>query len=343
MNTFAIETSYNNKPSYILYSKYYSNQEYSRRLPSVASGHLLMMACILLLMVTSCQATTSSKVVAPATDSTKMIDGTTLYYSDHGDSDKVVLCIHGLGSNSAAWNRVIDTLDSDARVIVVDLPRYLDVDSMESISLIKYADYCRQLLDKLDLGSVIVAGHSMGGQVAIHFAHRYPERVHHLLLCAPAGLEVFSEQDRAWFDAVITPAFYSSLSPEVIRSNFDINFYGNKMPSDAEFMYQDRMQLAKDTVLIDRYHQSIVASIQAMLNEPVDQLLPEILTPTTVLLGDSDLLIPNRYLHPSLDNTAMALAASVLPHHTVHILEQSGHFVIWDRADAVAKTIKSIQ
>ena len=173
----------------------------------------------------------------------------------------------------------------------------------------------------------------MGGQISMHFALIYPEKVKSMVLLAPAGFEKFTEADRAWFGAVYTPQLLKATPPEQIRKNFAMNFVS--FPADAEFMIADRMAL-RDSEAYDPYCAMIPKCVMGMLHQPVFERLPEIKTRTLVLYGEQDYLIPNRFLHKQLSTAEVARSGQErLPDSRLQMVTDAGHFVQWEGADVV--------
>ena len=48
----------------------------------------------------------------------------------------------------------------------------------------------------MNLGIFSIAGTSMGGTMAIHYAHKYPERIENLILLSPGSLEGKEQMER---------------------------------------------------------------------------------------------------------------------------------------------------
>lgn len=93
-----------------------------------------------------------------------------LAYSETGAGPPVLL-LHGLTCNAAYWLRVV-TLLGDFRVITLDLRGHGLSEHRDSYG---YADYEHDLLSligELGLDGVTVAGHSLGGYIALRAATR---------------------------------------------------------------------------------------------------------------------------------------------------------------------------
>ncbi|MGC1389412.1 MAG: alpha/beta hydrolase [Bacteroidales bacterium] len=103
--------------------------------------------------------------------------GGRIHYSDSG-TGRVVVLLHGYLESSEVWNGFSVKLMSTFRVITVDLPGcglsdvYGEVHSMEFMALA-----IKELIEYLNLKKVFLAGHSLGGYVALAFLELFP---HHL-------------------------------------------------------------------------------------------------------------------------------------------------------------------
>ena len=107
--------------------------------------------------------------------------------TESGSGDPLVL-VHGLGTDSSAWNRVQPLLAQHFRVLAVDLPGYsLGSDVADVPSGDELAAGLVALLDGLGVDTAVVVGHSFGGAVALLAAHHFPTRVAGLALIAPGG------------------------------------------------------------------------------------------------------------------------------------------------------------
>jgi len=168
--------------------------------------------------------------------------GERLAYVDQGQGDQTIVFIHGLGSYLPAWKKNIPELSKHFRVIAIDLPGYGKSSKLpHSGKMTYYAGVVNDFAEALDLGKIVLGGHSMGGQISMVTALYYPERVDKLILAAPAGFERFTEGQKQWFRNVMTVRGVMLTSVEDIISNLAYNFY--ELPDDAEFMITDRISM----------------------------------------------------------------------------------------------------
>ena len=108
---------------------------------------------------------------------------------DEGDSKNKlpIVFIHGAGGSSVVWMDVVRRLHSRRRVIAPDLPGHGQSDRWHApsqISIEMYRDAIGTMCAQLKVDKVLLAGHSMGGQVALACAAAWPERVGGLVLVA---------------------------------------------------------------------------------------------------------------------------------------------------------------
>ncbi|RME36762.1 MAG: alpha/beta hydrolase [Deltaproteobacteria bacterium] len=270
-----------------------------------------------------------------------VLDSIRIAYVDEGQGPKTLLFLHGLGSNLKSWQKNIAALSNEYRCIALDLPGYGKSSKGDyGFRMTFFARSVRALMDTLGLEQVVLAGHSMGGQIAMHLVLHDARHVEQLVLLAPAGFETFTPQEKEWFARVYTPEVVRATPEEQIVKNFELNFYD--MPDDARFMIDDRMEMRRHPEEYDHYCRMIPQCVQGMLEEPVFKQLPRISVPTLVIFGENDLLIPNRLLHPARTTIEVAqTGAARIPDCRVEMLPQAGHFVQWEQAARVNELIRA--
>ncbi len=119
---------------------------------------------------------------------TAEVGGRKISFAGAGQDGEVVLLIHGYGGDRNSWLFLHEPLAARHRVYALDLPGHgtsgKDVGD-GSIGIL--ADAVTGVLDALGAGRAHLAGHSMGGAVALAVAARDPRRIASLTLIAPSG------------------------------------------------------------------------------------------------------------------------------------------------------------
>jgi pimeloyl-ACP methyl ester carboxylesterase len=112
-----------------------------------------------------------------------------LFTQETGGGGETVVLIHGFAGSHAVWRDVAPALADTFRVIAYDLPGHGNSHPWPETASPRIA--VRALLDDLErrgLERVHLAGHSMGGAIAMLMALGDPKRVASLTLLAPGGM-----------------------------------------------------------------------------------------------------------------------------------------------------------
>ena len=122
------------------------------------------------------------------TEHTMTLHGHDLRYLDRGAGPPVMF-IHGLLGSSRSWVQLVDGLSGAHRVLAPDLFGHgASAKPMGDYSLGAHAAVLRDLMDRLDIERVTLAGHSLGGGIAMQFCYLFPGRVDRLVLISSGGL-----------------------------------------------------------------------------------------------------------------------------------------------------------
>ncbi|GAA0763183.1 hypothetical protein GCM10009433_24260 [Psychroflexus lacisalsi] len=263
-----------------------------------------------------------------------LIENEKIAFVDVGSGENTLLFIHGLSSNLQSWNKNISRLKNEYRCIAIDLPGYgKSTKNSTTYSLKDYADFLNSFIEKKNLHDVVLVGHSMGGQVAVHTLLAAQDNFKSLVLIAPAGIETFSENEAALMKASYTAEMVEKSTPEQIRNNFKMNFH--QFPEDAEFMVRERIEM-KNADDMKIYSEVVVNNIHAMLEEPIIGRLSDIEIPVLMIYGKDDLLIPNTFFHPSQDIASLVKTAKEnIRNLKVELINEAGHFVNFEKSKQV--------
>lgn len=260
-----------------------------------------------------------------------------LAYVDQGQGEEPLIFIHGLGSYLPAWKKNLPELSQRYRCIALDLPGYgKSSKGLYPFTMEFYADVIAEFMDKLHLTSATIVGHSMGGQIAMVMALKYPHKVRRLILVSTAGFEQFSEGEKEWFKEVVTPDFVKNTPVQQIRANVVANFYN--MPGDAEFMITDRIALREAGDFI-YYCYTVAQSVKGMVDQPVYELLERIQQPVLILFGENDNLIPNPILHGGRTRGIARIGQERIPNSKLVLIPRCGHFLQFEKPEVFNKAV----
>ncbi|MEK6771107.1 MAG: alpha/beta hydrolase [Pseudomonadota bacterium] len=104
-----------------------------------------------------------------------------------GTRHGVVILLHGLASNLTRWSEFVEhtALQEHFDILRLDLRGHGDSFTRGRLGLREWSEDLLVLLDREGIDRAILVGHSLGAQVAIHFAGRHPSRVAGLVLIDP--------------------------------------------------------------------------------------------------------------------------------------------------------------
>lgn len=283
--------------------------------------------------------TTAFSYAYPVKHQKVLHDAINIAYIDEGVGQNTILFVHGLGHSLLGWSRNVEYLKSYYRCIAIDLPgNGLSSNGQYPYSMHFFSEAIKDFISKLELKNVFLAGHSMGGQIALTFAINYSHLLKGLILCAPAGFETFNEWEISLYRN--TMFFVDMVSDEEtsLRKAVHNSFY--IMPDNAPDFIQQLVDLMK-LQNREHYRYMLDGCINAMLSEPVFDRLQEIKVPTQIIFGERDNLIPNKFIHPISTKSLAQTAAARFENAQLEIISQCGHFVQWEKAGQVNGVIRN--
>jgi pimeloyl-ACP methyl ester carboxylesterase len=238
-----------------------------------------------------------------------------LFYLQRGQEGPALVCVHGAGGTHAHWGYQLRALSSSTRVYTIDLPGHGRSPLPGRTSIATYASALLHVLDALSLERAVVAGHSMGGAIALWAALEAPERVAGLALfgagarmrVAPAILDGLLGDRLATIHTIVSYS-YPSGTPERMLQRAEISYAG----CDPE-VYRG------DFLACDAF------DVQARLGE--------IACPTAIVCGTDDRMTPPKYAKALCDGIAGA---------TLELLPGVGHMAPIEQPEMVSAALREL-
>jgi 3-oxoadipate enol-lactonase len=105
-------------------------------------------------------------------------------YNDEGKiGDPVIIFIHGFPFNKSMWNKQMEVLKENYRVIAYDVRGHGNSDAgTEDFSIDLFATDLLNLMDALKIDKAMLCGLSMGGYIALNAVENDPDRFDALIL-----------------------------------------------------------------------------------------------------------------------------------------------------------------
>jgi pimeloyl-ACP methyl ester carboxylesterase len=247
-------------------------------------------------------------------------------------NQQTIMLIHGLGYRGIHdWVQVIPELTDKYHVIAVDLPGFGGSDQHQvQYAPQKYSQLVNWVVSQFAHGPVIVIGHSMGGAVALRFAHNYPQQVSRLIMVDAAGI-----LQRTVFIKYLAkvPVTYKRLAPyqkhfpgldKLIRKvagkadgwTQSLLVMMDKMPDIPQLMMSNG--LARQFLYKDR---STLNAALGLVYEDFSSAAREVDVPTHIVWGEQDNVAPMR--------TGTVLA-NVMSNAELHVVGGAGHVPMTD-------------
>ncbi|HYG59647.1 MAG TPA: alpha/beta hydrolase [Symbiobacteriaceae bacterium] len=254
-----------------------------------------------------------------------------LHYVEAGRGEPLLL-IHGFMAWSYTWSRNVAPLAQHARVLALDLRGYgLSAKNRRlGHSLCDQAEVVRAFMDAVDISRAVVCGHSMGGEVALRLALKYPERVKALVLVASTSY--IAPRNRPFQRLVLrTPL----VGPAALRATVLNRTYVEK---SLKFCYHAPEQFTPADVeayyLPARTPGAAAAFARTVLDLDFSKLSDrweQVAQPSLLVWGAEDPLVPL----PMGERLARALPGSRLV-----VFERCGHLPHAEHAEAFNREVR---
>jgi 2-hydroxymuconate-semialdehyde hydrolase len=240
-----------------------------------------------------------------------------------------IVMVHGWTGAAADWAPLLGVLPAGMRAVAPDLPGCGLSDKPDApYDVPWFLGFLHALCAALPASTIVLAGHSMGGQLAVHFAAHHPAMVEKLILIDPYGLRgeegrmrplarlgplvnaAFALNRRWFIERAIRANVLHDQSPDLVKAAVESTATGILSRDGA------RANARITRRVIGRDH--------------VDALLPGISQATLVLWGERDRLLPPAWADKFV---------SLLPRATLEKIPNAGHMPMFEQPARVAEAI----
>lgn len=240
-------------------------------------------------------------------------------YSEAGQpTQPTLLLVHGIGTNRDSWNRIARILSQNYHVIIPDLPGSGDTKIPDNfdLGLNNLTDQLRRFVEVTHIQNQLhIAGHSLGGSIALMYASKYHYDTKSLFVLSAGGelktnrtnylsnpiyLKQLLIKQPGDFDFVsrkimVNPPFI----PSVIKKQYELALI-KKAPETAKLINQ----------LTEMNKQYTVASFAEMLKA--------ITAPTLILWGKQDPIVNSESAY-ELQKTIKNAQPPIIVDHVGHL------------------------
>jgi pimeloyl-ACP methyl ester carboxylesterase len=207
------------------------------------------------------------------------------------DDPMPIVLLHGTSASLHTWEGWSEVLKNQRRVIRFDMPGFglTGPDLQNDYSIAAYVRFVGAVMDILGVKSFVLAGNSLGGQVAWATAVAMPQRVSKLILVDAAGYPLESISVPVGFWIASTPGLRSVMEYVLPRGLVQAsvrNVYGNPAvvtPALVDRYYELTLRAGNRPALARRLEQKLSGDVAQ---------IKTISIPTLILWGSKDRLIP---------------------------------------------------
>ncbi|MFZ5597315.1 MAG: alpha/beta fold hydrolase [Bacillota bacterium] len=244
-----------------------------------------------------------------------IIDGIQYHYSAKtpypGEPEGIIVFIHGSGGSHANWAHQVAELGRNYMVLAPDLPGHAASGGKPGESIGAYAEFLYKFYNCVIGSPFVVAGHSMGGAVALDFALKYPDLLNGIILLGTGSR------------LRVLPLILEALKDGNIPDSFSSALFSQGTP--AQILQEAERDLQKSGTKV------LYSDLSACDRFDVSERLKEIENPALVITGENDLMTPVKYGRYLADNIKNA---------SFHVLEGAGHMLMLEKPERVNNLIK---
>lgn len=241
-------------------------------------------------------------------------------YSVIGEGDPIVL-LHGFPFDRYLWYELAEQLSGEFTLIIPDLPSSgKSTYTGETLTMEDMADFVKLILEHENCGPAIVAGHSMGGYVALAFASLYPELLRGLCLVhslATADSEEKKQQRRRSIElfrkgggALFVRQMVSGLFAE-----------HNSKPLETAINSITERAVQTDPFSLERFYNAMIMRADRQNNLIASNI------PVFWAIGENDVIAPPQKI---MQQTSLANL------NFVYVYSKCGHMGMVEATDALA-------
>jgi 2-hydroxy-6-oxonona-2,4-dienedioate hydrolase len=251
-------------------------------------------------------------------------DGISTRVLEAGEGPYLILA-NGTTGHLECYARVIAPLSRKFRVVCFDAVGHGLTDKPnEPYTPPLYAAHMRALLDRLEIGTAILSGESLGALVSAWFSMESPERVERLVLNTPGNIldkpEIMVKLSSS------TRAAYDDPSPETVQPRLEWLFAPENRHLVSDELVENRIAMYSEAGSRQALENILV------LQDPIkrapyswrEEWCSKIVAPTLIIWTSDD---------PTGKPEEGRLLERWIPNSRYMLVNEAGHWLQWERPD----------
>src|SRR2546423_5655230 len=257
-------------------------------------------------------------------------DGWTLAYRELGVGPPVLL-LHGWPTSSFLWRNVMPAIARTNCVVALDLPGFGDSDKPATrYSFDFYERALDGFLDRLEMDPVGLAGHDIGGPIAVHWALRNRDRVTGIALLNTLLYSEFAPGIVEFVTQLSNPATRDALtSPDAVADFIRLGLHDQSRLTD-EVREEVQRPFRTAAARLALAGAGIGLGRRGFIE--IAHQLPTLELPVRIVYGERDRVLPD------VADTMQRVRRD-LPHAEVTALPDCGHFLQEEAPEQVGELL----
>ncbi|TBR22131.1 MAG: alpha/beta hydrolase [Candidatus Nitrosotenuis sp.] len=205
-------------------------------------------------------------------------------YLESGNSDRVIVLLHGLGASAERWLHILPYLTERYRVIAPDIIGFgLSDKPTVDYTIEFFTEFLDEFINHISAKNPIsIIGSSLGGRISIEYVIQNAHNIEKMILVAPAGInEEPTEALHSYIQAALHPTIEDAKKAFLM------------MAGNNRVVEQDVISDFVNRMLLPNSRLSFMSSLLGLKKSTLTkERLGKILIPTLIIWGKDDRVIP---------------------------------------------------
>ncbi len=262
-------------------------------------------------------------------------DGLKIHVRDQGLRDgPTLILIHGGNGSLHVWEKMVDVLSRDFRLVSLDLPGHglTGANQTRDYSPDKMADAIEAVMDELAIDKAVWVGNSFGGWIAWRGAQSRPDRVNGIVLIDASGA-ITDDSIKPYLASRIAGSSIGKWLVPNFTPKFIVRASLKQVVSNDEYVTEAMVERFWE---LSRFpgNRSAILDIHR-LNREDDKWaeIQNISVPTLILWGEDDITVPLSFadaFHDKIPNSVLKIHpnAAHMPMEEIPV-ELSRDIIAW--------------
>jgi pimeloyl-ACP methyl ester carboxylesterase len=256
--------------------------------------------------------------------------GAEIHYEQKGSGEHTLILVHGLGGGAFTFRNNIDALvNKGYKVYAIDLKGFGFSEKVigSDYSHIEQAKILLEFMEKKGIDKATVAGHSMGGRIALIAYDMQPQNFEKIILIDSAGLE---NNSPAFYNFLITQPIVDILYYNIFVNEKNFRNFLSSAFYNSDFVSPEVAGLYLESFKIKNANKAFLSIIKSNSTYDIGSVLKKIDIPVLILWGRNDgwISLESAYKFNSL-----------IKDSELAVIDNAGHVSMEEQPEAVNNKI----